>query len=157
MPKLNPNVKEITNWKGLIPQPDKFFGFIYQIVEIETGMLYLGKKQYWKLNPKRTRKNPIADTSGAWNPDHWKASDWPTYTGSCDRLNEEIAKKGRDAFNFIIIGQYCTKGDLVYAEVEALVKQDALTRRDVDGDRMYYNGNISAIRFIPPNKDKEII
>ncbi len=156
MPKLI-NAKVKTQWVGLTPRPDKFFGFVYQIVDLTTGMMYIGKKQYHKLNPKRSRKKPICDTSGAWNPLHWRPSDWLTYTGSCNNLNADIAKKGIENFKFFIIGQYSCKGDLSYAEVEAIIKHDALTLLDKDGERVYYNGNVGAIRFIPPNKEKELL
>jgi hypothetical protein len=155
MPKLKKKPK--VKWQGLKPNPSKFFGFIYEICNTVTGTKYIGKKQYHMLNPKRSRRRPVCDTTGDWNPDHWKASDWETYTGSCRELNADVAKLGHDKFTFHIIGQYSTKGDLSYAEVEAIIKKDAMIKRGEEGLREYYNGNVSAIRFIPPNKTKEIL
>lgn len=154
MPPRKPRVK----WQGLKPNPSKFFGFIYIITHLATGIKYLGKKQYWTVNPKRSRKKPIADTSSPqWNPDHWKESDWKTYTGSCDKLNTMIKAEGLEAFEFHICKQVSCKGDLTYSETEMLVKKDTLTRRRPDGERAFLNGNISAIRFIPPNKESEVL
>lgn len=147
--------KQTVKWQGLLPNPSKFFGFIYRIKHLASGKSYIGKKQYWRMNPKRKRKKPITDVSGAWNPDHWLMSDWEVYTGSSKELNAQIAKEGQDAFDFCIISQHACLGDLTYAEVEALVKLDTLTLKDTDGERVYYNGNIAAIRFIPPNKESE--
>jgi hypothetical protein len=155
VPKLKVSVP--TKWQGLVANPSKFFGFIYKVTNLLDNTMYLGKKQYWKLNPKRTRKKPTCDTSGAWQPAHWKDSDWRSYTGSCTTLNEDIGRLGIENFKFEIIGQYSTKGDLSYAEVEAIIKQDALTMRDDEGQRVYYNGNVGAIRFIPPNKEQETL
>ena len=153
-----PKRKPLIQWHGLHPRPDKFFGFIYEIVHKASGMAYIGKKQYWTVNPKRSRKKPIADTSSPqWNPAHWKESDWQTYTGSCEELNKLIKEEGVDNFFFSIIKQVSCKGDLTYSETEMLVKRDTLVERDKHGDRVYFNGNISAIRFIPPNKESEVL
>ena len=155
---MSPRSKPLVKWKGLKPNPSKFFGFIYVITHHKSGVRYLGKKQYWVLKPARTRKRPIADTSSdQWQPQHWLESDWKTYTGSCKELNVMIAKEGHDAFDFQIIKQVSCKGDLTYSETEMLVKRDTLVRRDTEGKRLYLNGNISAIRFIPPNKPSEVL
>jgi hypothetical protein len=148
--------KQRVQWQGLRPNPSKFFGFIYRITHKVSGIKYVGKKQFWTVAPKRTRKRPIADlTSDQFNWDHWKESDWETYTGSSDKLNKLIKADGHEAFDFHIVKQVSCKGDLTYSETEMLVKLDTLTERDARGERSYLNGNISAIRFIPPNKESE--
>ena len=150
-----PKVK--TPWQGLKPNPSKYFGFCYRITDTLTSKMYIGKKQYWGLAPKRTRKKPVADLGGKWQPQHWVSTNWETYTGSCSTLNEDIAAMGYGQFKFEIISQHQCLGDLTYAEVEWLVKSDTLILRDKDGERKYYNGNIMAIRFIPPNKTSEVL
>jgi hypothetical protein len=152
-----PPRRELVKWQGLTPKPSEFFGFIYRVTNMLDGRRYIGKKQYHRPNPKRSRKKPIADTTGKWNPDHWLASDWATYTGSCKELNADIKEHGMHNFTFEIIAQCACRGDLSYTEVEMLVKLNTLTLRDEDDNRVYYNGNISAIKFIPPNKKKETI
>lgn len=147
--------KQKTPWQGLTPRPDEYFGFCYRITNKLTNKKYIGKKVYHRMNPKRSRKKPITDVSGKWNPDHWIPSDWETYTGSCNELNEDIAKEGIGNFTFEIISQHACLGDLTYAEVEWLVKEDTLVLRDQEGERVYYNGNIGQIRFIPPQKKSE--
>lgn len=154
MPKLNAKVK--TKWQGLKPRPDKFFGFIYRIINTVTGKMYIGKKQYHRLNPRRTRKRPLCDTSSElWQPQHWLPSDWEYYKGSCKHLHTDIAQEGEDKFVFEIVTQVSTKGDLSWQEIRTQVESDVLCATDEKGERLYYNGNISAIRFIPPNKHME--
>lgn len=146
----------MSKWQGLPPKPNEFFGFCYLITNNITGRKYIGKKQYWKLRPRKYRslKRPAYDKSN-WREDCWTESDWEKYTGSCDPLNADIKEHGIENFTFEIISNHTCKGDLHYAEIEWQVKCDVLTAKDEEGNRLYYNGNIAAIKFIPPNKPSE--
>lgn len=123
--------------------PDEYFGFIYRITNRVNGMQYIGKKQFWFTTRVAVK--------GRKNKKHVKKeSDWKKYTGSSVRLNADIEKYGMDSFEFTILSLHRSKGSLHYAEVETQVKLDVLRSRFPDGSRMYYNGNISAVKFIPP-------
>ena len=92
--------------------------------------MYIGKKNFWKtkkLKPLKGRKNKR----------HFKVeTDWRTYTGSCDKLNEDIEKFGLENFERKILRCYTCKWDLNYAEAELQFHLGVLL------DDYYYNGII---------------
>lgn len=139
------------HWEGLIPQPDKYFGFVYLIECQIDGSKYIGKKQYWMAKPKaKGCKSRVGDkSSDRWKDSCWKESNWKSYTGSSKAFNEHIKKIGKENFRFTILGQYAARGDLVYAEA----RQQMV--RDVMKDDKYFNGQVSSVKFKPPCKECE--
>lgn len=125
-----------------------WFGFLYRITELPTGMEYVGKKQFGRhLRVKvkgRTNKKKVT-----------KESDWRTYTGSSIRLNEAIKINGIDKYRFEIISLHKTRASLVYAEVRLQIIEEVLRSKLPDGSRKYYNGLIASVKFIPPDDDPE--
>ena len=143
------------HWGGIKPKPNKFFGFVYLIREKSTNRFYVGKRQYWISNrsvkAKSLRPNK---TKGIWNEKHWMPSKWEKYTSSSTELNKLIKKNPKD-FTYTILGQYTCKADLVYAECKAQMDYNVMTDRGPDGERLSYNKQVAAIRFIPPCLPKE--
>jgi hypothetical protein len=129
--------------------PDDWFGFIYRVIEIDTGREYIGKKQFTKLKRKIVK--------GRKNRKHVRSSsNWKTYTSSSTHLNESIEQKGKQNYKFIIESLHKTKGSLHYAEVVAHVYEDVLRQTLPDGvTKKYYNKNVSGIKFIPPNESPD--
>lgn len=99
----------ITDLKDI---PEDFFGFVYKITNLETNKCYIGKKQTKNIRKGRLKKGKkrreitIAE------------SDWKTYTGSSNKLNEDIEKLGKDKFKFEIIKICSCKWELAYFEAE---------------------------------------
>ena len=126
-----------------------WIGFIYRIVEKNTGREYIGKKQFFqhlrktvkgKVNKKRVKKE----------------SDWKKYTSSSDHVNAAITANGKDNYEFIIESLHKTRGSLVYAEVSAQVNEDVLRAKLSDGTTpKYYNKQISGVKFIPPAEHED--
>ena len=135
--------KEKTPWRHTTPiDTDKFYGFIYIIKNYITNKEYIGKKAYKytlriKVKGRKNRKIVIKD------------SDWETYTGSSKELNKDIKEFGIDNCSFTILCQCTTRSMLTYMEVDYLVSYYALTSKDTDGERLFYNRMIPAIKFIP--------
>ena len=124
-------------------RPDLYFGFVYLIWCTKTNMKYIGRKQYKHAGKKSSRN-------------YGKETNWRTYAGSSTHLAEHIKTHDLKHVRFICLGEYSCRGDLVYAEVEEQVKRDVLRARFENGKRRYYNGQIAAIKFIPPNKISNI-
>jgi len=124
-------------------RPDLYFGFTYLIWCKKTNKGYVGRKQYKHAGKKSSRN-------------YGKETNWRTYMGSSAHLNEHINTHGVKNMLFICLGEYSCRGDLVWAEVEEQVKRDVLRARSEDGKRVYYNGQIAAIKFIPPNRISNI-
>jgi len=118
-------------------RPDLYFGFTYLIWCDKTGKGYVGRKQYKHMGKKSSRN-------------YGKETNWRSYMGSSAHLKEHIKEHGTNQLRFICLGEYSCRGDLVYAEAEEQIKRGVLTARGEDNKRIYYNGQISAIKFIPP-------
>lgn len=129
------------HWTGKKPNPDKYFGFIYEITNTLTGKKYIGKKQYKMLSRKKVK--------GHKNRKRVYTENWMWYTGSSDYVNADIKEFGKENFTFKILWNCTTKGMLSYKEVELIVKKGALIKKDSNGERLYYNNQFQGIRFIP--------
>lgn len=129
---------DINNW----------FGFVYRIIERNTGREYVGKKQFWS---KRTKA-----VKGRKNRKHYsKESDWRTYTGSSVELNKSIEINGKNNYIFRIESLHKTRGSLYYREVQVQIFEDVLRVRMPNGIKKYYNGHIAAVKFTPPLEDPD--
>lgn len=128
--------KTLTKWKGTKPDTQAF-GFLYLIVNTLNGKLYVGRKQYHRWS--KGKKGP--------------ESDWKTYKSSSKSLLKDIKKFGEDSFQFYIIGNAESRGELVYSESNFQHKYDCLTDKFTDngmmGERRWYNGQIGSCKFIP--------
>jgi len=124
--------------------PDDFFGFLYEIEEIDTGKKYIGKKFF---RHKRTKTKT--------NPSRFKDSGWREYTSSCEPLQEAIEQRGKDKFVFRIISLCVGKCQLTYEEYEAQIKADVLRAKLPDGSPKYFNRNIANKHFSGLEKQTE--
>lgn len=124
---------DIGHWElrpGLQWEPEAY-GFIYEITNLTTGQMYIGKKQMQskrKLPPlkgKKRKRTKIVET------------DWKTYTGSCTQLNEDIEKIGKQEFEFDIVCFCNSKWELAYKEAEMQINRGVLLSES------YYNGIIN--------------
>lgn len=111
--------------------PEDAFGFIYEIVNTINGKSYIGKKQMVRKirrNPLKGKKRKRVD---------YIESDWKTYTGSSDNLNNDIENLGKDKFKFNILMFCDSKFELSYFEAKIQFEKDVLLSED------YYNGIIN--------------
>jgi hypothetical protein len=101
-------------------------GFIYLITNLDTGRMYVGKKNFTKAKTfqrnKRKKRTRVA-------------SDWVTYTGSNDELNEDIQNGAR--IKKEIIHLCPTKGWMSYLETKEIFDREALL------SPKFYNGWVS--------------
>lgn len=126
-----------------------WYGFVYRIIEIPTGKEYIGKKQFFS----RTRKT----VKGRVNKKIVKKeSDWKTYSSSSEHLIKAINETGKHNFKFLIESLHKTKGSLHYAEVRAQILEDVLRTKLSDNiTPKYYNRQVSAVKFIPPEENDD--
>ncbi len=127
--------------------PQDYYGFVYLVTNTLTGRMYIGKKSMWSTVTKKVWK---VDKSGKKNIKVTKESNWRAYTTSSIYVNADI-EVGQQ-FTFQILSMHTSKGTLAYNEVDQMVRRDVLRLKFPNGDRMYYNGNISGIKFIPPDE-----
>jgi|TARA_B110000495_G_C22944008_1_gene552527 hypothetical protein len=111
--------------------PETCVGFVYIITNLTNNKKYIGKKlAQFKVTkkPLKGKKNKRRST---------KESDWRTYYGSSDKLNEDVATLGKENFTREIL-YYCeSKGELSYLEAKEQFDCSVLETDE------YYNGIIN--------------
>ena len=118
------------NWtlgnKEITEPPKGYAGFVYLITNSETGMKYIGRKDFWsvrKLKGKTRRQR--------------SESNWQDYYGSSKVLLEDLEKIGKEAFIRQMLSIHKTNGDVNYEEVKQQFIHDVL---ETEG---WYNENIN--------------
>lgn len=117
---------------------ENFFGFVYKIENKKTGQYYIGKKQCNKKIKRKPLKGRVNKRILI------TESDWKTYTGSSNDLNEDIKKIGIENFTFLILKICGSKWELAYEEIKEQIKLDVLR------DEKSYNGIINVRIGRPP-------
>lgn len=102
-------------------------GFIYLIRNLDSGRFYVGKKNFTKA--KTYQKNKKKKRTRV-------ASDWMTYTGSNDELNQDIANGAKIQKEILHLCK--SKGWMTYLETKEIFDRECLLRDDC------YNGWIMA-------------
>lgn len=111
--------------------PEQPYGFIYLITNNVTHKKYVGKKQMLTTQKRKPLKGKVNKRHSV------VATDWKTYTSSCNELNKDIEQYGKDQFTFEIL-QFCdSKSELAYYEAKEQFNREVLLKED------YYNGIIN--------------
>ena len=108
------------NEQELNETPEEFQGFVYRITELDTGMMYIGKKFFWKpkiLPKNKTRKRRVRTRV---------ESDWRDYYGSNKLVKQLVEEKGRDNYRREILRLCKTKGECSYYEAKLQFENDVL-------------------------------
>jgi hypothetical protein len=115
------------NNEPLIEIPEKAVGFVYLITNTQNNKKYIGKKQFYfsKTIQKNLKKRKVK-----------VESDWRTYTGSNEELNEDI-KNFTPILNKEIIQICYSKSELSYIEAYHQFTNNVLLKEE------YYNNWIS--------------
>jgi hypothetical protein len=122
--------------------PEEYQGFVYQITELDTGKMYIGKKNFWKpkILPKNSKRSRRVRTR--------VESDWRTYFGSSEEVKLLIEKKGEENYKREILRLCQTKGEMSYYEAKLQFEKDVLLSDE------YYNNFIGCkihSRHLPKN------
>jgi len=140
------------HWVGLKADPYHYFGFIYIITDETTGRKYIGKKQYWSAKHRiKGCKSKVTDRqSKQWKCKCWKDHNWRDYKGSSPSLAKWMKDNPDNNYTYEIIKQCRSKGSLHYHELKMLWDMNVLTETFEDGEYVYFNRSIGAIKFRPP-------
>jgi hypothetical protein len=117
--------------------PEDCVGFVYEITNLTSGRRYIGKKlakfaktrykMHTQKNGKKVKKKIKEKID----------SDWQTYYGSNDKLNQDVQELGKENFKREIL-YYCkSKAECSYIEAREQFSRRVLESTD------YYNGQIS--------------
>ena len=99
------------------------YGFVYVVTNKDTGKKYIGKKVFWA---KKTRQ-----VKGK-KKKYLGESDWKSYYGSCELLNEERANGSLFDREILILCK--SKGECNYVEMHMQMTLNVLLKPDE-----YYN------------------
>ncbi len=97
--------------------PDEYYGFVYMITNLKTGMRYIGRKYfslaaYAKVNGKRKKVR--------------KESDWRDYWSSSDTLKADVKSLGEENFKREILRLCKTRTECAYYETKFIFDYDVL-------------------------------
>ena len=110
---------------------DNMYGFVYRIVNIQSGKQYIGRKYFWqKRKPKGGKRRVTSE------------SNWKRYYGSCPELKDDIKLYGKESFSREILSVHGTPGRVNYEETRQLFLHDVLTKQLTNGTPAFYNSNI---------------
>lgn len=137
--------------EGEVPDPDNYFGFIYKIDDVTAGKSYIGRKQYWKAKQGvKGCKSKVADRgSPRWKECCWLPSGWESYKGSSKNLKDWMKKYPNHEYRYTILKNCRSRGVLSYMECKYLWDNRVLETVDEDGDYIFFNMQIGAIKFRP--------
>ena len=107
---------------------NNIFGFIYEITNKVTGKFYIGKKQCFRKITRKALKGKKRKRID------FVESDWKSYIGSSNDLQEDIKKYGKENFSFVILKPCGSKWELSYFEAKEQMARDVLL---IEGS---YNG-----------------
>lgn len=115
-------------------RPKGKFGFIYVITHNQSGLKYIGMKQFHSTRrikvAGKVRRKVVT-----------KESDWKTYNSSSKTLQDMIKTMGESEFSYEIICYADTKGQMTYLEENFQHKCDAILNdnflNDSIGHRRY--------------------
>lgn len=111
--------------------PDEYEGFVYLITNLTNNRKYIGKK----LAKFKTTKPPLKGKKNKRRG--FKESDWRSYWGSSDKLNEDVQALGTQNFTREILYLCRGRGEMSYIEA-----REQFDRRVLETDE-YYNGIIN--------------
>ena len=116
--------------------PEDCVGFVYEITNLISGKKYIGKKlaKFARTTYRTVKlKNGIKKRKKIRNKID---SDWQTYYGSNDQLNQDVAALGQDNFSREILYYCYSKAECSYIEAREQFTRKVLESAD------YYNGHI---------------
>ena len=118
--------------------PKEAIGFVYKIVNLKTGKVYIGKKL---LFFSKTSQKTVLLKNGTKKKKKIKSlvpSDWKTYWGSSEKVLKDIEEYGVENFSREILFFCENKGSMGYWEAQLQMDLRVLEHQD-----KYYNGIVS--------------
>lgn len=99
-------------------------GFVYEITDLDTDMMYIGKKKATstrKTNP--TKKNGLKRAKRVTSE-----SDWMDYYGSNDAIKQLLVEHGPERFHRRVLRLCKTTSEMTYFEMKEQIDREVLLR-----------------------------
>lgn len=135
-------MKTKTKWSGKPLSIYQLAGFVYLVTNTVTGMMYVGRKYFWrslrKKLPNSTRRTKVI-----------LESDWEYYKTSSKKVLSDIKLLGEDKFRFEILSCWKTRSEVNEEEVREQFSRNVLKEKNSQGDYLYYNESILSKFYRP--------
>lgn len=139
--ELQPIYRPLINswdWQRMPDDTDPYFGFVYLIKNVRSGMSYAGKKLFTKkMRRKPLKGKKVVRLSRV-------CSDWEKYFGSSALLLASLERDGKHAFTREVIALCGSPWECAYVELQVQMATGALFRKD------YWNSLIHIRLNQPP-------
>ena len=110
-----------------LPNSDILYGFIYKITNLNTGQIYIGKKQFYSKRKKALPKKELSTDKRKKTYKHViKETNWLDYWSSSEKLIADVALLGISFFKREILELSCSEKYLTWSEMEHQIKNDVL-------------------------------
>ena len=108
------------NWLNIPEDIENYQGFVYIITNLKNGKYYIGKKNFWRIEKRKSLK-------GNKNKRHRRVeTDWKDYYGSSNKLLIDIEELKKDNFKREILILCASKFDLAYKEIKLQIDKGVL-------------------------------
>ena len=114
-----------------------FYGFVYNITNLQNQRQYIGRKYFWQKRKPRTGNKDAKRRRRVTSESNWR-----NYYGSCPELKQDIKKYGKESFRRTILSLHETPGRVNYEETRQLFLNNVLIEKLTDGTPAFYNSNI---------------
>ena len=115
----------IYNEELLLEIPEGYYGFVYNITNIQSNRQYIGKKLFFAQKQRQVKGK---------KKKFKVESDWKEYFGSSEELKKDVELLGNEAFSRKILHLCKTKGECSYYEAKYQFQENVLLFPE-----LYYN------------------
>lgn len=122
--------------------PDGAIGFVYRITNLTNNQIYIGRKMLSSnRKAKLTKKDKLLPENKRKKFKRVvKETNWKDYYGSCDELNLDVERLGKENFKREILCFCFTKTDISFRELYYQIKHEVLFSNS-------YNSHIANTKF----------
>ena len=113
-----------------------YYGFCYLLTDLENGKQYIGRKYFYSIRKKKGIRKKVRSES-----------DWKSYYSSSKKVKQIVLESGHSRFKREILSLYLKKGQVNYNETKLLFQHNVLEARDENGEKLYYNDNMSFLYY----------
>lgn len=132
----------MSDWKNVPDDISVYYGFVYEIKNTINDRKYIGKKFFFV----EYKKPPLKKSGKKRMRKFREESNWKEYYGSCNELNADIEKYGKEVFERKILTCCFTRFDCAYEEIRLQIEKEVLYKKE------YYNGIINCRLRAPTKK-----
>ena len=115
----------LENGKCLYEPPEGFYGFVYKIINLQNGRIYIGKKAFNHRKKTKLSKKARQGTRKRTKVEYIDSA-WLSYYGSSKELLADVKLLGEENFKRIVLHFCKNSSTLSYMEVHEQIMNNVL-------------------------------